>query len=118
MPAPQVADDHPSPGNAIELDEALDRMGADVARWLYCAQAPSQPLRFGFTMADEVKRRLLTLWNSVGFFLTYASIARFEAGADGGERRPLDRWLTARTAQLVREATDSYERFWTPGVVT
>src|SRR5439155_1627117 len=30
---------HKSTGNAIELDEALDRMGADVMRWLYCAQA-------------------------------------------------------------------------------
>src|SRR5881392_84620 len=37
---------HKSTGNAIELNDALDRMGADVARRLYCAQTPSQPLRF------------------------------------------------------------------------
>jgi len=109
---------HKSTGNAIELNDALDRMGADVARWLYCAQTPSQPLRFGYTMADDVKRRLLTLWNSVGFFLTYAAIAGFEPGRQDGERRPLDDWLSARTAQLVRDATADYERFWTPGVVT
>jgi isoleucyl-tRNA synthetase len=108
---------HKSTGNAIELNDALDRMGADVARRLYCAQTPSQPLRFGYTMADEVKRRLLTLWNSVGFFVTYAAIAGFEPGRRDGERRPLDRWLAARTAQLVRDATDDYERFWTPGIV-
>jgi isoleucyl-tRNA synthetase len=108
---------HKSTGNAIELNDALDRMGADVARRLYCAQTPSQPLRFGYTMADDVKRRLLTLWNSVGFFVTYAAIAGFEPGRRDGERRPLDRWLAARTAQLVRDATDDYERFWTPGIV-
>ncbi len=29
---------HKSWGNAIELDDALDRMGADMMRWLYCSQ--------------------------------------------------------------------------------
>ncbi|MGZ4333968.1 MAG: isoleucine--tRNA ligase [Gaiellaceae bacterium] len=108
---------HKSTGNAIELSDALDRMGADVARWLYCAQPPSQPLRFGYSLADDVKRRLLTFWNSVAFFVTYASIAGFDPAGDAGEPQPLDRWLASRTARLVRDATDEYERYWTPGVV-
>ena len=109
---------HKSTGNTIELDDALERMGADVARWLYCAQVPSQPLRFGYGLADDVKRRLLTFWNSVAFFLTYAEIAGFDPAASTGDAQPLDRWLDARTAQLVRDATDAYERYWTPGVVS
>lgn len=104
---------HKSWGNAIELNEALERMGADVMRWLYCDQTPSQPLRFGYGMAEEVKKELLRFWNSVSFFVTYASISQ----ADGdGEPTALDRWLGERTAQLVREATDAYERYWSPGV--
>ena len=59
-------------------------MGADVMRWLYCDQTPSQPLRFGFGMAEEVKKELLTFWNSVSFFITYANIAGF----DPRPRRP------------------------------
>ncbi|HEX5449805.1 MAG TPA: isoleucine--tRNA ligase [Gaiellaceae bacterium] len=108
---------HKSWGNSIELNEALDRMGADVMRWLYCEQNPSQDLRFGYGMAEDVKRRLLTFWNSVAFFITYASIASFDPAAPRGESNALDRWLDARTAQLVRDATAEYERFWTPGVV-
>ncbi len=111
---------HKSWGNAIELNEALERMGADVMRWMFCEQPPSQTLRFGYGMADDVKRRLLTFWNSVTFFVTYAEIADFDPAAaevDPAELRPLDRWLQSRTAQLVRDATESYERFWTPGVV-
>jgi isoleucyl-tRNA synthetase len=108
---------HKSSGNMIELNEALDRMGADVMRRLYCEQTPSQPLRFGFHMADDVKRRLLTFWNSVSFFVTYANVEQFDPAAAAGELKPLDRWLVARTAQLVRDATDAYERYWTPGVV-
>jgi isoleucyl-tRNA synthetase len=107
---------HKSWGNSIDLNEALERMGADVMRWLYCGQNPSQDLRFGFGMAEEVKRRLLTFWNSVAFFSTYAHIAGFSPGGDAGEPTALDRWLKARTAQLVREATAEYDRYWTPGV--
>jgi isoleucyl-tRNA synthetase len=108
---------HKSTGNMIALDEALDRMGADVARWLYCEQTPSQPLRFGYGMADDVKRRLLTLWNSFSFFVTYANVDAFDPEAPVGELRPLDRWLASRTARLVSDARAEYERYWTPGVV-
>ncbi len=108
---------HKSSGNMVELNEALERMGADVARWLFCEQQPSQPLRFGYHMADDVKRRLLTFWHSASFFITYANVDGFDPTASPGELRPLDRWLVSRTGAFVRDATDAYERFWTPGVV-
>ena len=108
---------HKSWGNAIELNEALERMGADVMRWLYCDQTPSQPLRFGYGMAEEVKKRLLRFWNSVSFLITYANVDGFDPHAEwDGEPAALDGWLQARTAQLVRDATDAYERWWTPDV--
>jgi isoleucyl-tRNA synthetase len=108
---------HKSLGNAIELNDALERMGADVMRWLYCEQNPSQNLRFGYAMADDVKRRLLTFWNSVSFFITYANVSDFDPAAEPRELRPLDRWLVSRTSAFVREATEQYERYWSPGVV-
>ncbi|MDQ3993061.1 MAG: class I tRNA ligase family protein, partial [Actinomycetota bacterium] len=110
---------HKSWGNAIELNEALDRMGADVARWLFGRQPPSQNVNFGYGPADDVKRRLLTLWNSVSFFVTYANIDGFRPryadldGRPGGELAPLDRWLVARTNELVADVEREYERFWT-----
>jgi isoleucyl-tRNA synthetase len=109
---------HKSWGNAIELNEALERMGADAMRWVYCEQNPSQDLRFGYGPAEEVKRRLLTLWNSVGFFVTYANIAgwRPEWGSKPSSEHSLDRWLVARTEQLVSEAEQAYERWWTPAL--
>jgi isoleucyl-tRNA synthetase len=108
---------HKSWGNAIDAQEALDNMGADPIRWLFSAQNPSQNLNFGYGPATEVKRRLLTLWHSVKFFVDYARIERFDPGEDPGELQPLDRWLLARTTQLVDEMTDAYERFWTPDLV-
>src|SRR5688572_25787057 len=115
---------HRSWGNAIDAAEALDNMGADVMRLLFCAQVPSQNIRFGYGPAREIKRRLLTLWNSVSFFVTYANIegyrpryADLDAGPQTDELQTLDRWVVARTQQLVEETTAAYESFWTPGVV-
>jgi isoleucyl-tRNA synthetase len=114
---------HKSWGNAIEANEALERIGADVVRFMFAAQIPSQNINFGYGPANEVKRRLLTFWNSVSFLVTYANIEGFVPRYDEltagprGELRPLDRWLVTRTARLADDATDAYERFWTPAAV-
>jgi isoleucyl-tRNA synthetase len=114
---------HRSWGNAIDADEAFDQMGADVMRRLFCDLPPAQNLRFGYGPAREVARRLLTLWNSVSFFVTYANIEEFRPtyadlseGPTAGQ--PLDAWLVARTGQLVAETTDAYERYWSPDVTS
>src|SRR5207302_9912565 len=103
---------------AIEANEAFDRMGADIVRWLFSEQIPSQNVNFGYGPAEEVKRRLLTLWNSVKFFIDYANIDAFLPRTDAPEPdNALDRWLRVRTEQLVAELTDGYERYWTPDVI-
>ncbi|HKF14910.1 MAG TPA: isoleucine--tRNA ligase [Gaiellaceae bacterium] len=110
---------HGSWGNMIEAEEAFARMGADVMRWQFCAQPPDRNLLFGYGPAHEIKRKLLTLWNSVGFFVTYANIEGFrpEWGVAPTSEAPLDRWLVARTAQLVEEAMAGYEAFLTVDVI-
>jgi len=125
---------HGSWGNLIEADDAFDRMGADVMRWQFCAQPPDQDLFFGFGPGHEIKRKLLTLWNSVSFFVEYANIQGFRptySDLTGGPDRdlqpidrlmaaqlqPLDRWLIERTRALVTEATAGYESSMTVSVI-
>ena len=90
---------HGSWGNMIEAEDAFERMGADVMRWQFCAQPPDRNLLFGFGPAHEIKRKLLTLWNSARFLVDYATIEAFRPtyGAPPPLDRPLDRWLAART---------------------
>ena len=111
---------HKSAGNMIEANEAFERMGADVMRWLYSSTPPQQNVNFGYGLGGEVQRKLLTLWNSIGFFLTYANIAgwRPDWGAEPSSQHALDRWLVARTGQLVEELEAAYERYWTPAVTS
>jgi isoleucyl-tRNA synthetase len=123
---------HGSWGNAITADEAFANMGADVMRWQYCQQPPNQNLLFGFGPGKEIQRKLLTLWNSLSFFASYANTSDFTpdfpdldalsagAGRDGDPwpgLTLLDRWLLARTARLVADATAGYEQFLTVNVV-
>jgi len=108
---------HGSRGNTIEAEEALSRMGADVMRWMYCEQTPTQGVKFGYTPAAEIKRRLLTLWNSAKFFVDYANVAEFRPQPGNTQTlQALDRWLYARTDKLVADMEDGYDRFWTPDV--
>ena len=101
---------HGSWGNMIRAEDAFAQMGADVMRWQYCAQPPDRNLLFGFGPAHEIKRKLLTLWNSVKFLVDYGTIEDFRPRYEdltGGPsvERPLDRWLVARADRLVQEAT-------------
>jgi isoleucyl-tRNA synthetase len=115
---------HGSWGNLIAAEEAFERMGADVMRWQFCQQPSDRNLLFGYGPAQEIKRRLLTFWNSVAFLATYARIEGFRpryedlaSGVAGADVRPLDRWLLARTQQLVLEASAAYDAYLTVGVI-
>ena len=67
---------HKSKGNAIEFNDAADKIGVDVMRWLYTTQNPATNLLFGYHKADEVRRRFyLILWNCYKFFIDYANLA-------------------------------------------
>jgi len=103
---------HKSKGNAIEFNEAADKIGVDVMRWLYLSQNPANNLLFGYTSADEVRKRFyLILWNVYSFFVTYANI-------DGWKppfKKPtlkvgsnlLDKWLFSRFHTVVDHVTAS-----------
>jgi len=112
---------HGSWGNMITAEDAFARMGADVMRWQYCAQPPDRNLLFGFGPAEEIKRELLTIWNSVSFFVSYANVVGFRPSwsslEPSGDLKPLDRWLVERTNAFVLEATGAYECFRADDVI-
>ncbi len=93
---------HKSWGNAIEFNEAAERMGVDVMRWMYARQRPEDNILFGYRTADEARRELLVLWNVFAFFMTYARLAAWQPTAERRCRPPstgtLDRWILSRTA--------------------
>jgi isoleucyl-tRNA synthetase len=113
---------HGSWGNMIDAEDAFAEMGADVMRWQYSQQPPNQDLWFGFGPGFEIKRKLLTFWNSVRFLVDYGLIEGFaptwsQLDPSGLDLKPLDRWLVERTHRLIAEATDAYEATLTVDVI-
>jgi isoleucyl-tRNA synthetase len=95
---------HKSWGNAIEFDEAAERMGVDVMRWMFANARPEDNILFGWHAADEARRRLLVLWNVYSFFVTYARLAGWDPHAPApavADRSALDRWILSRVARLA-----------------
>jgi len=105
---------HKSKGNAIWFDEAVEKMGADVMRWLYIRQNPFFNLRFGYNVANEIKRKILTLLNNYKFFETYADKSKLriqnstlpESSQEFKTQNLLDKWIISRLNSVIEEVTN------------
>ncbi|MCF7823426.1 MAG: isoleucine--tRNA ligase [Candidatus Marinimicrobia bacterium] len=108
-------DMHKSAGNAIWFEDAAEKMGVDVMRWMYASQVPVNNLNFGYGAADEVRRKLLTLWNTYSFFVTYARLDEFDplSPLDESTLTELDKWVLARLNRLIVESRRDYESYQT-----
>lgn len=106
---------HKSLGNAINFDEAAEKMSADLMRWMFCRQNPQANINFGYGPADAVRNKfVLKLWNTYAFFCNYARLDQFdpEAAQIPIEQRPdIDRWLLSDLQLLIIAARREYERF-------
>ena len=107
---------HKSWGNAIEFDEAAERMGVDVMRWMFAKARPEDNILFGWHAADEARRELLVLWNVYAFFVTYARLAGWTPGRGAGAAaspsgRSLDRWILSRAAGLAAAVEERLRDF-------
>jgi len=106
-------DMHKSWGNAIWFDEAAEKMGVDVMRWMYCSQNPEHNLLFGYASADEIRKHLLTLWNTYSFFVTYANLDNFDPSDDIeiGTLKKSDRWILSKMNKFIDVSTINYENY-------
>jgi len=103
---------HKSSGNMIEFDDAAETMGADVMRWIYCRSKPEKNILFGYTLAEEVKRRfLIPLWNVYSFFVTYANLDQWTLKDVATRYSLLDRWILSKLQVLVQDVTSCLEKY-------
>ena len=105
---------HKSKGTALDFGEAAEKMGVDAMRWVFVLHNPAQNLNFGFTTADEVRRRfLLTLWNTYSFFVTYANIDHFNPAIakDIMPSSEMDRWVLSELHSLIEDVTSSLDNY-------
>ena len=95
-------------GFMIRFDEAADVIGADASRYIFASSSTSNDVRFGFTLGEEARRKLLAFWNLQTFFATYADIDNIKvdvAKLDTSKLCAVDRWLVIRTNEFIKDAS-------------
>ena len=107
-------DMHKSWGNAIWFEDAAEKMGVDVMRWLYASQNPEHNLLFGYGIADEVRKKIITLWNTYYFFVTYANLDDFNPdniNVNESDYTILDKWINSKMNEFINDSKNYYENF-------
>jgi isoleucyl-tRNA synthetase len=106
---------HKSAGNAIWFDDAVERMGADVMRWIFCGHNPTNNLNFGYGVGEQVRRRTFnTWWNVYSFFVNYARLDGFDPRVEAAayeNLQDIDRWLLSKLCELTRVANEALAGF-------
>ncbi|QBE47545.1 isoleucine--tRNA ligase [Leucobacter triazinivorans] len=92
--------------NYPDVNEVFDRDGSDAMRWFLMA---SPVVRGGNLIVTEegiregVRQFILPLWNSWYFFSLYANADGLDAVRRTDSTDPLDRYILAKTGQLIRD---------------
>jgi isoleucyl-tRNA synthetase len=107
-------------GYMIQFDKAVEKVGADTMRYLFCGANITNNVRFGYGLGFEIQRRLLSFWNAYLFFKTYASldqpeIAVFIPSVDN--LTVTDKWLITRTNTFLETVSTSFDEYLTPNVI-
>lgn len=99
-----------SPNN-IPLDTAFNEIGADIIRYNFVATPLINDVKFGKDTCDEVKRKLLGLWNAYIFLNTYACIDNPDLTGYTPNEIDLsfmDKWLINRINEFTANAHANY----------
>jgi len=91
---------HKSKGNTIWFDDAVEKVGADNIRLLYCLQDPSLELRFGYNSLREPKNNLNILYN-IQNLVEHSGKAKI--------RKIEDKWILSKFNNLIKVVTEELE---------
>jgi isoleucyl-tRNA synthetase len=115
------AEMHKSTGNAIWFEDAAEKMGVDVMRWVFCRHNPVNNINFGYVVAKETERKVFnTLWNVYAFLTNYARLDGFDPTAEQvpvSERQDIDRWLLSNLQLLIQRAHKGFDDYLMYGFV-
>ncbi len=99
-----------SPNN-IPLDTAFSEIGADIIRYNFVSTPLINDVKFGRATCDEVKRKILGLWNAYIFLNTYACLDNPDLTnytPNENELTFIDKWLINRVNEFTQNAYNCY----------
>ncbi|MCP3853519.1 MAG: isoleucine--tRNA ligase [Actinomycetia bacterium] len=100
--------------NYTEPNEIFDKQGADALRWYFMASniVRGGDARISDQAIDDVTRQvLLPIWNAYYFFTLYANADGVAGQFRADSQQLLDRYILAKTRELVEGVTDELEAY-------
>jgi len=106
-------------GFMIQFDDAVNKVGADPMRYLFCSRPVSVNMRFSYNLAEMAARKIADLWNIYVFLVNYAIIDQPDLSqpVSYDSLQVTDQWLLARTAVMLDSVKQSYESYDTPTAI-
>ncbi|HXR44565.1 MAG TPA: isoleucine--tRNA ligase [Pseudolysinimonas sp.] len=107
--------------NYPDVSEVFDRDGADAMRWFLMS---SSVIRGGNLIVTEegiragVRELLLPLWSTYYFFTLYANAAGYTATRRTDSAHVLDRYLLAKTREVLEQVTEHLDELDSPFAAT
>ena len=101
-------------GNVLEPIGLMDEHGADALRWfMLVSGSPWSARRVGHgTIAEVVRKTLLTYWNTVAFQSLYARAGDWDSStASLDNLTDLDQWAISKATRLARDVDQALEQF-------
>ena len=101
-------------GNVLEPIGLMDEHGADALRWfMLVSGSPWSARRVGHgTIAEVVRKTLLTYWNTVAFQSLYARAGDWDSStASLDNLTDLDQWAVSQATRLARDVDQALEQF-------
>ena len=101
-------------GNVLEPIGLMDEHGADALRWfMLVSGSPWSARRVGHgTIAEVVRKTLLTYWNTVAFQSLYARAGDWDSStASLDDLTDLDQWAVSQATRLARDVDQALEQF-------
>ena len=100
--------------NYPDVGQVFERDGSDAMRWFLM----SSPILRGADLVvteqgirDSVRQAVLPLWNAWSFLSLYANAAGVAGSVRTDSTDVLDRYILAKTAELVGEVTDAMDAY-------
>ena len=76
-------------------------------------------MRFSYNLAEQAARKIADLWNIYVFLVNYAIIDQpnLSEAAPSETLQVTDRWLLARTSEMIENVKKGYDAFDTPSII-
>lgn len=100
--------------NYIPFDEAAEKIGSDVVRWLYVTSSVGSNIRMGLNTADESRRVFyIPLWNTYGYLVTYSNLHGWKPTSNSkpGDKDLLDKWIVDQLNRVVENTLKYMDKY-------